>query len=97
MIRIGRHTAGVSVICAALALACSPAIAGDDAVSKPPRSTKHQRIAPSPSPYGHLERYRSLGFKGEYPGDCAYMRASGRCMIDLGYGRCEPCDMGMNR
>jgi hypothetical protein len=25
------------------------------------------------------------------------MRASGRCMIDLGYGRCEPCDMGMNR
>jgi hypothetical protein len=38
-----------------------------------------------------------LGFKGEYPGDCAYMRASGRCMIDLGYGRCEPCDMGMNR
>lgn len=103
MIRIGRRVTLVPVVCAALALACPAALAGDDghAVAKPPskttRTTKPHRVAPPASPYGHLERYRSLGFEGDYPGDCAYMRAAGNCMIDLGYGRCAPCDMGMNK
>ena len=44
--------------------------------------------------YPELEPYRSSGFIGEFPGACAYDRAAGRCMIDLGYGRCVQCDIG---
>lgn len=43
--------------------------------------------------YEELEPYRSSGFIGKFPGSCAYDRAAGNCMIDLGYGRCVPCDM----
>jgi hypothetical protein len=44
--------------------------------------------------YPALEPYRSSGFRGEFPGSCAYARANGNCMIDLGYGRCVPCEQG---
>jgi hypothetical protein len=43
--------------------------------------------------YEELEPYRSSGFIGKFPGSCAYDRAAGNCMIDLGYGRCVPCDL----
>jgi hypothetical protein len=49
------------------------------------------------SAYPALEPYRSSGFIGQYPGSCAYDRAAGRCMIDLGYGRCVSCDIGSGR
>lgn len=44
--------------------------------------------------YRSLEPYRSMDFKGEFPGNCAVQRAAGECMIDLGYGRCESCSVG---
>ena len=44
--------------------------------------------------YPGLEPFRSNGFVGQFPGACAYDRAAGNCMIDLGYGRCEPCSIG---
>ena len=53
------------------------------------RHTVRQRSA-----YPELEPYRSYGFIGEFPGSCAYDRAAGNCRIDLGYGRCVPCDYG---
>jgi hypothetical protein len=53
---------------------------------------KTHRVVRSKSAYPELEPYRSFGFKGEFPGSCAYDRAAGNCMIDLGYGRCMPCE-----
>ncbi len=44
--------------------------------------------------YRSLEPYRSMDFRGEFPGNCAVERAAGECMIDLGYGRCESCSVG---
>ncbi|HEX5508829.1 MAG TPA: hypothetical protein VFX37_10030 [Pseudolabrys sp.] len=44
--------------------------------------------------YQSLEPYRSMDFRGEFPGNCAVQRAAGECMIDLGYGRCESCSVG---
>jgi hypothetical protein len=46
------------------------------------------------SAYPQLEPFRSSGFIGPFPGSCAYDRAAGNCMMDLGYGRCVPCDIG---
>jgi hypothetical protein len=60
-----------------------------------PHVVVHRRhVVRSRSAYPELEPYRSNGFKGEFPGSCAYDRAAGNCMIDLGYGRCEPCSIG---
>ena len=55
---------------------------------------KRHRVARRHSRYPELEPYRSNGFVGEFPGSCAYDRAAGRCMIDLGYGRCVQCEIG---
>jgi hypothetical protein len=60
---------------------------------------KHKRhvarhVVRQRSAYPGLEPYRSFGFQGEFPGSCAYDRAAGICRIDLGYGRCVPCDQG---
>lgn len=55
---------------------------------------KHQVANTHRSLYPELEPYRSHGFVGTFPGSCAYDRAAGRCMIDLGYGRCVQCDIG---
>ncbi|MGH7914819.1 MAG: hypothetical protein ACREPW_09245 [Candidatus Binataceae bacterium] len=61
----------------------------------------HARIYPENSSgaarrayYRSLEPYRSMDFRGEFPGNCAVQRAAGQCMIDLGYGRCESCNVG---
>jgi len=54
---------------------------------------KHAK-ARSANPYAELEPYRSFGFIGPYPGDYARMKASGNCVIDLGYGRWMSCDQG---
>src|SRR5690348_5200305 len=61
----------------------------------------HARPYPAYSPgaarrayYRSLEPYRSMDFRGEFPGNCAVQRAAGECMIDLGYGRCESCNVG---
>ena len=64
--------------------------------TKKPAHHKHhaKRATVYRSAYPALEPYRSFGFIGDFPGSCAYDRAAGRCMIDLGYGRCVPCDMG---
>lgn len=63
--------------------------------------TGHMRAHPENSSdagrnayYRSLEPYRSMDFKGEFPGNCAVQRAAGECMIDLGYGRCESCSVG---
>jgi hypothetical protein len=63
------------------------------AAKKKHKKYKHHVVRPR-SAYPELEPYRSNGFIGEFPGSCAYDRAAGNCMIDLGYGRCMPCSIG---
>jgi hypothetical protein len=46
------------------------------------------------NPYAALEPYRSMDFKGAYPGDYALRRSLGECVEDLGYGRVASCDGG---
>jgi hypothetical protein len=95
---------GAAAIAFSVALASQPASADDPA---PQATTKqvttkkvvihkrhHDAKVVQKSPYSHLEPYRSSGFVGDYPGDCAKRRAAGECMIDLGYGRCESCSIG---
>jgi hypothetical protein len=64
--------------------------------AKKPAHHKHhaKRGTVYRSRYPELEPYRSSGFIGEFPGSCAYDRAAGRCMMDMGYGRCVPCEIG---
>jgi hypothetical protein len=83
-----------SLIAAAVVIFATASASADDR-NPPKRHHKYHYTTPAgpDSRYPGLEPYRSLGFKGEYPGDCAYMRANGTCMIDLGYGRCEPCSI----
>ena len=58
------------------------------------KKTKKYSARKHQSAYPGLEPYRSSGFVGQFPGSCAYDRAAGNCMMDLGYGRCVPCDIG---
>jgi hypothetical protein len=55
---------------------------------------KHHAATKHSPAYPGMERYRSSGFVGEFPGSCAYDRAAGNCVIDLGYGRCVDCSSG---
>jgi hypothetical protein len=41
-----------------------------------------------------FEPFRSMDFKGKYPGNYASRKAAGDCVIDLGYGRWMSCDIG---
>ena len=91
-----KFVCGLTAVAVIIVTVVAPAAAGDDQHTSQTRPHKAQASSRA-TPYRHLEPYRSQGFKGAYPGDCAYMQAYGHCMIDLGYGRCEPCDMGMNR
>lgn len=63
-------------------------------VKKKPVVHRKRHIVRQQDGYPALEPYRSTGFKGQFPGSCAYDRAAGNCMIDLGYGRCVPCELG---
>jgi hypothetical protein len=65
-------------------------------VKKTQKHKRHtsRRVVRHRNAYPALEPYRSSGFIGEFPGACAYDRAAGNCRIDLGYGRCVPCDFG---
>jgi hypothetical protein len=79
----------------AIAVPVQPSFAdstNDTAPTKKVVVHKKRHIAKSHRRYEALEPYRSNGFIGEFPGSCAYDRAAGNCMIDLGYGRCVPCD-----
>jgi hypothetical protein len=96
----------VSLIAAAIAFSfAAPAFAApaDDqaqlVTKKTAKKTVHHKrhsrnVSVYRPAYPALEPYRSFGFVGDFPGACAYDRAAGRCMIDLGYGRCVPCDIG---
>jgi hypothetical protein len=53
--------------------------------------TKHRHARPV-NPYAALEPYRSMDFKGAYPGDYALRRSRGECVEDLGYGRVGSCE-----
>jgi hypothetical protein len=56
-------------------------------------AVKHRQVKAN-NPYKNLEPYRSMGFIGTYPGEYARLKASGECVIDLGYGRWESCNVG---
>lgn len=92
----------LSAIVAALALAVAapvPPVHARDSTTHVTVKKKHKhhtarRVVRHRSAYPELEPYRSNGFIGEFPGSCAYDRAAGNCMIDLGYGRCAPCTLG---
>jgi hypothetical protein len=80
----------------ALAIAAPPSFADSaNTVTTHKKITVHKKrhVAKHHRKYEALEPYRSSGFIGEFPGSCAYDRAAGNCMIDLGYGRCVPCDL----
>jgi len=94
---------GAAAIAFSVALANQPASADDQAPAATKQVTtkkvithKHHHTAKvvQKSPYSHLEPYRSSGFVGDYPGDCARQQAGGECVIDLGYGRCVSCSIG---
>jgi hypothetical protein len=94
---------GLFVVAAALAFAVAapaPAAFADNTAKVTTTKKKivvHRKrhVAKRRGPaYPELEPYRSFGFIGKFPGSCAYDRAAGRCMIDLGYGRCVPCNVG---
>lgn len=92
----------LSVVAIAVGLAvASPnvSVKADNTAPVTATKKKHKRhvAKQNHSAYPALEPFRSSGFIGPYPGSCAYDRAAGNCMIDLGYGRCEPCDIGGNR
>jgi hypothetical protein len=77
-------------VCAALAL--SVAFAGQPAAADDqPSVTKSKRYKHRSQTSATAEPYRSRDFVGS---TCAYDRAAGRCMIDLGYGRCMECSAG---
>jgi hypothetical protein len=42
--------------------------------------------------YNPVERNRSFGFVGGYPGEYAWRRSIGQTVCDLGYGRWDTCD-----
>ena len=63
--------------------------------TKPRHHVKHHRTQSQvrhKDPYAALERYRSFGFIGSYPGDYALRKSLGECVVDLGYGRWASCD-----
>jgi hypothetical protein len=84
----------VSAIVTALALAVAapPSFADSTTATKKIVVHKKRHVTKHHRQYEELEPYRSNGFIGEFPGSCAYDRAAGNCMIDLGYGRCVSCD-----
>jgi hypothetical protein len=89
----------LSTVAAALALAlAAPAPGFADSTTATTTKVVHRKhhpvAAPHSSAYSGLERYRSSGFVGQFPGSCAYDRAAGNCVIDLGYGRCMDCSSG---
>jgi hypothetical protein len=92
----------VWVLVAALTLAVAAPVSSvqaQDGTKVVTVKKKHKRhvarhVVRQLSAYPELEPYRSYGFRGEFPGSCAYDRAAGRCMIDLGYGRCVQCEIG---
>lgn len=80
---------------ALLAFDATSAIAQADETAKAgkkPASAKHRLAQPDPH-YRQLEPYRSMGFIGAYPGGYARQKAAGECVIDLGYGRWESCNV----
>ena len=42
--------------------------------------------------YDPVERNRSFGFVGQYPGEYAWRRSIGQTVCDLGYGRWDTCE-----
>jgi hypothetical protein len=82
-------TAAFAALCICSASASEPVSAATTA-----HKSHHAKHAKAQNPYAELEPYRSLGFIGPYPGDYARMKATGNCVIDLGYGRSMSCDQG---
>jgi hypothetical protein len=100
---IGCSCVGVLAIAASLAF-WNPASASEPGMRHKHHVQHHRVHARAHSAYSaeaarrayyrSLEPYRSMDFRGEFPGNCAVQRAAGECMIDLGYGRCESCSVG---
>jgi len=81
-----------AVMAVGLSLSLQPIFAQDNDTGN--KLITHKRHKVHRPPYSRLEQYRSSDFVGQFPGSCAYDRAAGACMIDLGYGRCMPCSSG---
>ena len=98
--RIGLFAVIAAAGLAVAALPATPGLADSTTTTTKTTTTKkavhkkHHVVRKTSPAYPALEPYRSSGFKGEFPGSCAYDRAAGNCMIDLGYGRCVPCSIG---
>ena len=60
-----------------------------DEVSSARKHRRHVRIYRY---YDPVERNRSFGFVGQYPGEYAWRRTAGQTVCDLGYGRFDACD-----
>jgi hypothetical protein len=91
-----RHPAFWAVVMAvSLSLPTQLSFAQDNNASSKSVTHKHHKM--QRAAYPELEQYRSSDFVGQFPGSCAYDRAAGACMMDLGYGRCMPCSSGPMR
>jgi len=67
--------------------------AAESSVSQKKASHHARHVKAKPvDPYAALEPYRSMDFKGAYPGDYALRRSLGECVEDLGYGRFVSCE-----
>lgn len=82
--RIGAITLLVAV--AAILMAVTPGFsANDQAQPTTKKMSRQQRVAPPPPPADYPSRPMN---------SCDYDRAAGRCVIDLGFGRCTECSVG---
>jgi hypothetical protein len=78
-----RHVMLPILVAVSFALVSYPVNAGND----PSSATKSKRT-PHRVQSGNTASDPSIG------ASCAYDRAAGRCMIDLGNGRCMDCNAG---
>jgi len=57
------------------------------------QKSAHAKRAKRAHASGYVYRW-DPHFIGDLSGNCRLQRDAGVCMMDLGYGRCEPCSVG---
>jgi hypothetical protein len=66
--------------------AATPGFSANDQAEQTTKKTpRHKRVAPP---------VQSPNYSARPFNSCDYDRAAGRCVIDLGYGRCMECSTG---
>ena len=63
-------------------------------LSYPVNAANDQAPASKSKRYSHRTQSSTIASDPSVGASCAYDRAAGRCMIDLGNGRCMDCNAG---